>query len=194
MTAAPTVWTRLWSTRASRCSATPLACRQCGTHHLGLGSLLAWVIVRYEFPGRRIWEWALALPLAMPTYVLAYVYAHLLGMGGPAEQWWQAMLGSEARLLSPKGFLGVTLIMALDTFPFVYLLVRGASSRNLNLSFEEVARVCGVAPGPRWWRVTYHFIRPAIAAGLALVVLYVISDLGPSTSSATRPYAVGINK
>ncbi len=178
MTAAPTVWTRLWSTRIPELLGNTLSlAASVARTTLGLGLSLAWVIVRYEFPGRRIWEWALALPLAMPTYVLAYVYAHLLGMGGPAEQWWQAMLGSEARLLSPQSFLGVTLIMALDTFPFVYLLVRGALL-NLNLSFEEVARVCGVAPWATLWRVTLPLIRPAIAAGLALVVLYVISDFG----------------
>ena len=155
----------------------PVACRQRGPHHTVLGLSFAWITVRYEFPGRRIWEWALALPLAMPTYVLAYVYAHLLGMGGPAEQWWQSLLGPEARLLSPHSFVGVTLIMALDTFPFVYLLVREALL-NLNISFEEVARVCGVSPSITLWRVTLPLIRPAIAAGLALVILYVISDFG----------------
>jgi iron(III) transport system permease protein len=67
--------------------------------------------------------------------------------------------------------------MALDTFPFVYLLVRGALL-NLNVSFEEVARVCGVSSWATLRRVTLPLIRPAIAAGLALVVLYAISDFG----------------
>lgn len=178
VTAAPTVWTRLWSTRIPELLGNTLSlAASVALATLGLGVSLAWLIVRYEFPGRRLWEWALALPLAMPTYVLAYVYAHLLGMGGPAEQWWQTLLGPDARLLSPQSFLGVTLIMALDTFPFVYLLVRGALV-NLNLSFEEVARVCGVSPWTTLWKVTLPLIRPAIAAGLALVVLYVISDFG----------------
>jgi iron(III) transport system permease protein len=113
----------------------------------------------------------------MPTYVLAYVYAHLLGIGDPAEQWWQAFMGPEARILSPQSFAGVTLIMALDTFPFVYLLARGALL-NLNVSFKEVARACGGSPWTTLWRVTLPLIRPAIAAGLALVILYVISDFG----------------
>jgi iron(III) transport system permease protein len=144
---------------------------------LPLGVSLAWVVVRYEFPGRRLWEWALVLPLAMPTYVLAYVYAHLLGMGGPIEQWWHSIGGPDGTLLSATSFSGVSLIMAFDTFPFVYLLARGALL-NLNVSFEEVARACGVSPWATLRRVTLPLIRPAIAAGLALVILYVVSDFG----------------
>lgn len=178
LTAAPTVWARLWSTRIPELLWNTLSlATSVALTTLLLGLSLAWITVRYEFPGRRIWEWALALPLAMPTYVLAYVYAHLLGMGGPAEQWWQTLLGPDARILSPQSFAGVTIIMALDTFPFVYLLVRGALL-NLNVSFEEVARACGVSPSVTIRRVTLPLIRPAIAAGLALVILYVISDFG----------------
>ena len=135
LAAAPAIWNRLWSTRIPELlwNTMSLATSVAMTT-LVLGVSLAWIMVRYEFPGRRIWEWAIVLPLAMPTYVLAYVYAHLLGMGGPAEQWWQALIGPEARLLSPHSFLGVTLIMALDTFPFVYLLARSALLK-LNVSF-----------------------------------------------------------
>lgn len=94
LTAAPTVWNRLWSTRIPELLGNTLSLAvSVALTTLMLGLSLAWITVRYEFPGRRIWEWALALPLAMPTYVLAYVYAHLLGMGGPAEQWWQTLLG-----------------------------------------------------------------------------------------------------
>ena len=178
LTAAPAVWSRLWSTRIPELLWNTLSlATSVSLTTFVLGVSLAWIMVRYEFPGRRILEWALVLPLAMPTYVLAYVYAHLLGMGGPAEQWWQAFVGPEARILSPQSFAGVTLIMALDTFPFVYLLARGALL-NLNVSFEEVARACGVSPWTTLWRVTLPLIRPAIAAGLALVILYVISDFG----------------
>jgi iron(III) transport system permease protein len=113
----------------------------------------------------------------MPTYVLAYVYAHLLGMGGPVDYWWQSLFGPDAHVLSPQSFPGVSFIMALDTFPFVYLLARGALL-SLNVSYEEVARMCGVSPWPTLWRVTLPLIRPAIVAGLALVVLYVVSDFG----------------
>ena len=178
VTATPAVWTRLWSTRIPELLGNTLSLAAgVALTTLVLGVSLAWITVRYDFPGRPIWEWALALPLAMPTYVLAYVYAHLLGMGGPADQWWHLFFGPDAQLPSPQSFVGVTTIMALDTFPFVYLLVRGAL-QNLNISFEEVGRVCGITPLATLRRVTLPLIRPAIAAGLALVILYVISDFG----------------
>jgi iron(III) transport system permease protein len=172
------VWSRLWSTRIPELlwNTVSLALSVSVLTFL-LGLTLAWLVVRYEFPGRRTLEWALVLPLAMPTYVLAYVYAHFFGMGGPVDQWWQSLFGPEAHVLSPQSFPGVSLIMALDTFPFVYLLARGALL-NLNVSYEEVARLSGVTARTVLWRVTLPLIRPAIVAGLALVVLYVISDFG----------------
>jgi iron(III) transport system permease protein len=172
------VWRRLWTTRLPELLWNTVAlAMSVSVLTFVVGFSLAWLIVRYEFPGRRIWEWALVLPLAMPTYVLAYVYAHLFGMGGPVDQWWHSLFGPDAYMPAPQSFTGVSIIMALDTFPFVYLLARGALL-SLNVSYEEIARVCGVSPWHRLWRVTLPLIRPAIVAGLALVVLYVISDFG----------------
>lgn len=172
------VWSRLWSTRIPELLWNTLSLAlSVSVLTFLLGFSLAWLVVRYEFPGRRVWEWVLVLPLAMPTYVLAYVYAHLLGLGGPVDHWWQSWFGPDAHVLPPQSFPGVSIIMALDTFPFVYLLARGALL-SLNVSYEEVARTCGVSPWPTLWRVALPLIRPAIVAGLALVVLYVVSDFG----------------
>ena len=142
-----------------------------------LGVSTAWMVTRFEFPGRRLWEIGLVLPLAMPTYVLAYVYNYLLGFGGPVEQLWQMIAGPQARIISPQSFWGVTVVMALDTFPFVYLLTRSALL-SFNVSFEEVARTCGASPLHRMLFVTLPLLRPSIVAGVALVVLYVVSDFG----------------
>lgn len=166
VTADPALWGRLWGTRIPELlwnTASLAAGVAVATMILGLS--LAWILVRYEFPGRRIWEWALVLPLAMPTYVLAYVYATIMGPGGLAP------------FLSPNSYPGVTLVMALDTFPFVYLLAR-AALLNFNVSFEEVARACGATPITTLWRVTLPLLRPAVVAGLSLVILYVVSDFG----------------
>jgi iron(III) transport system permease protein len=113
----------------------------------------------------------------MPTYVLAYVYNYLLGFGGPVEHFWQMVAGPQARVFSPQSFGGATLVMALDTFPFVYLLTRSALL-SLNVSFEEVARTCGASHNETMWRVTLPLLRPSIVAGVALVILYVVSDFG----------------
>ncbi len=166
LSADPAVWTRLWATRIPELLTNTVSLAAgVSLAACVLGVSLAWLVVRFDFPGRRIWEWALVLPLAMPTYVLAYVYSFILGTGGPFP------------FFPPHSFAGAALVLTLDTFPFVYLLSR-AAWLNLNVSFEEVARSCGASRFEILWRVTLPLLRPAIVAGLALVILYVVSDFG----------------
>lgn len=166
LSAQPSLWSRLWKTRIPELlSNTVWLAAGVSAGTLVLGVSLAWLVARCDFPGRRLWEWALALPLSMPTYVLAYVYSYLLGTGGPLP------------LFSPHSYAGAVLVMTLDTFPFVYLLAR-AALLNFNVSYEEVAQACGVSRLNTLFRVTLPLIRPAIVAGLSLVVLYVVSDFG----------------
>lgn len=172
------VWHRLWTTRIPELLLNTVSLASAvAVLALVLGVSTAWMVTRFEFPGRRLWEVGLVLPLAMPTYVLAYVYNYLLGFGGPMEQLWQMIAGPQARIISPQNFWGVTFVMALDTFPFVYLLTRSALL-SFNASFEEVARTCGASPLRRMLFVTLPLLRPSIVAGVALVILYVVSDFG----------------
>jgi len=178
LSADPAVWSRLWTTRIPELLTNTIwlsASVACLTLLLGVST--AWLVTRIEFAGRRLWEGALVLPLAMPTYVLAYIYSYLLGFGGPVEHVWQLVAGPQARIFSPQSYLGATLVMTLDTFPFVYLLSRSALL-NLNVSFEEVSRASGISRMKTLWLVTLPLMRPSIAAGLALVILYVVSDFG----------------
>ncbi|MDE3224411.1 MAG: iron ABC transporter permease, partial [Nitrospirota bacterium] len=178
LTAGTPVWSRLWQTRIPELLLnTGALALSVSASTLLLGVSLAWLVVRYDFPARRFWEWTLVLPLAMPTYVLAYVYTYLLGIGGPIEQIWQTWAGPDARIFPPHSLSGATLVMTLDTFPFVYLLSRTALM-NFNVSFEEVAQACGASRLRTWFCVTLPLMRPAIVAGLSLVVLYVVSDFG----------------
>lgn len=178
LSADPAVWQRLWATRVPELLLNTVSLASVvALLTLMLGVWTAWMVTRFEFPGRRLWEIALVLPLAMPTYVLAYVYNYLLGFGGPMEQLWQLVAGPQARIFSPQSFWGVTLVMTLDTFPFVYLLTRSALL-SFNVSFEEVARTCGASPLRTMFSVTLPLLRPSIVAGVALVVLYVVSDFG----------------
>jgi iron(III) transport system permease protein len=172
------VWQRLWATRIPELLFNTVSLAGAvAILAFVLGVSTAWLIARFDFPGRQLWEVALVLPLAMPTYVLAYVYNYLLGFGGPVEHLWQALAGPQARIFSPQSFWGATLVMALDTFPFVYLLTRSALL-TLNVSFEEVARTCGASRLQTMRRVTLPLLRPSIVAGMALVILYVVSDFG----------------
>ena len=178
LSADPVVWSRLWATRIPELLFNTVSlAASVAVITMILGVSTAWLVTRVEFPGRRLWEGALVLPLAMPTYVLAYIYSYLLGFGGPVEHLWQLVAGPQARIFSPHSYSGATLVMALDTFPFVYLLSRSALL-NMNVSFEEVARVSGVSRLSTLLRVTLPLMRPSIAAGVALVILYVVSDFG----------------
>lgn len=178
LSADPAVWHRLWTTRVPELLWNTVSLAGAvALLTLVLGVLTAWIVTRFEFPGRRLWEIGLVLPLAMPTYVLAYVYNYLLGFGGPVEHLWQMIAGPQSRIISPQSFWGVTVVMALDTFPFVYLLTRSALL-SFNVSFEEVARTCGASHLRRVLFVTLPLLRPSIVAGLALVILYVVSDFG----------------
>jgi iron(III) transport system permease protein len=178
LSADPAVWQRLWTTRIPELLINTVSLAGAvAVLTLLLGVSTAWMVTRFDFRGRRLWEIALVLPLAMPTYVLAYVYNYLLGFGGPVEHLWQTAAGPQARIFSPQSFWGATLVMALDTFPFVYLLTRSALL-SLNVSFEEVARICGASHIQTMWRVTLPLLRPSIVAGVALVILYVVSDFG----------------
>jgi iron(III) transport system permease protein len=178
LSADPAVWNRLWTTRIPELLTNTIRlAASVAVLTLLLGVSTAWLVTRVEFPGRRLWEGALVLPLAMPTYVLAYIYSYLLGFGGPVEHFWQIVAGPQARIFSPHSYLGATLVMTLDTFPFVYLLSRSALL-NLNVSFEEVSRASGISRMKTLWLVTLPLMRPSIAAGVALVILYVVSDFG----------------
>ena len=172
------VWRRLWTTRVPELLWNTISLAggvAIGT--LVIGVSLAWIITRYEFPGRRFWEMAVILPLAIPSYVLAYIYTYLLGRGGPIDSVWQTLSGPEAHIFSPYSYGGAALVMTLNTFPFVYLLARSALL-NFNVSFEEVARISGATPLQSFFRVTLPLLRPSLVAGLFLALLYVVSDFG----------------
>jgi iron(III) transport system permease protein len=122
-----------------------------------LGVTLAWLVVRTRLPGRRFWGVALALPLAVPSYVAAFAWLSLFpGFGG---------------------FSGSALVLSLCCYPYVYLPVVAALER-IDPALEEVARSLGRGPAGTFVGVTLRHVRPAALAGGLLVGLYVLSDFG----------------
>ncbi len=124
---------------------------------LVLGVLLAFVVARTRIPGRRVWGVALALPLAVPSYVAAFAWLSLFGGFG--------------------GFAGSALVLSLCCYPYVYLPVAAALER-VDPALEEVARSLGHPPVRTFFAVTLRHVRPAAGAGALLVALYVLSDFG----------------
>ncbi len=136
---------------------------------------LAWLTVRTDLPGRRVWVVLTALPLAIPTYVGGYAFVAALGPRGIA-QGWLAPLGVE-ELPSIYGFPGAWLVLTLFSYPYVLLTVR-AALRRLDPSLEEASRTLGRSRRSTFWHVVLPQLRPAVTAGSLLVALYTLSDFG----------------
>ena len=132
---------------------------------VGIGLPAAWLVTRTDLPGRRLWAVVLALPLVVPSYVIALALIAVSGTGG--------LLGVPAI----DGFDGSVAALALATYPYVFLLC-GAALRRSDRSQEEAARSLGASPMAVLWRVTLPGLRAPLAAGALLVALYALSDFG----------------
>jgi iron(III) transport system permease protein len=144
---------------------------------LVLGSGLAWLTATCEFPGRRFFDWALMLPLAIPAYVLAFVAVGMLDFSGPLASWLRAVFGQGARLPPIRSAGGVIGVMTLAFYPYVYMLARGAFLAQ-GRAMLDTARVFGLTPWAAFLRVALPVARPAIAAGVALALMEALADFG----------------
>lgn len=137
---------------------------------------LAWLTTRTDLPLRRVWSVLTPLPLVIPSYVGAYLFASALGPRGLLQQWLEAWFGVE-RLPSIYGFWGALLVLTLLSYPYMLLAVRAALLR-LDPVLEEASRTLGRNAWRTFALVTLPLLRPAIGAGGLLVALYVIRDFG----------------
>jgi iron(III) transport system permease protein len=140
---------------------------------IGVGA--AWLVVRTDLPGRRIWAVLFALPLVFPSYVGAFALLSAAGPRGLLQQLLEP-LGVD-RLPDIAGFPGAFLALTLFTYPYVYLTA-AAAIRGLDPALEESARTLGTDRWGVFRRVTLPLLRPAIAAGGLLVALYTLHDFG----------------
>jgi iron(III) transport system permease protein len=142
-----------------------------------LGTLLAWLTSTREFPGRRFFEWALLLPLAMPAYVLAFIAVGFLDYAGPLQTWLRESFGSSRWFPPIRSAGGVILVLSLALYPYVYLLARSAFLTQGRRA-EEAARTLGMNSSSAFWRVVLPMARPWIVAGIALVGMETLADFG----------------
>lgn len=145
------------------------------------GSLAAWMVARYAFPGRRAFEWLLALPLAMPAYAAAYAWYDLTQSAGPLGGYLPAV----------RGPAGAGLIFGFTLYPYVYLLAREAFAAQSSEAFDA-ARTLGCGPVEAFSRAALPMARPAIAAGLALVIMESLADFGAVVHLGAPTLSVGI--
>lgn len=142
-----------------------------------LGAALAWLTAVCEFPGRRFFDWALLLPLAIPAYVLAFVAVGFLDYAGPLQTWMRETLGSSAWTPPIRSTGGVIVVLSLALYPYVYLLARSAFLTQGRRAMEA-AQTLGLSRNKAAWRVALPLARPWIAAGVALVSMETLADFG----------------
>jgi iron(III) transport system permease protein len=159
-----------------------------------LGISTAWLVTAAEFPGRRWLSWLLILPLASPAYIIAYVYADLLEFAGPVQSALRSLTGWQGGdywFPPTRSLPGAALILALTLYPYVYLLARSAFASQ-SLSQFRAARTLGLNPMRAFFTIALPGARPAIAGGLALVLMEVLADFGVADYFAIPTFSTGI--
>ena len=154
------------------------------------GTGAAWLVTMCRFPGRRLLDPLLVTPLALPAYVLAYVYLDLLGPSGPVQQGALALTGVRPPL-DVASTTGAAIVLAAALFPYVYVLARGAFIQRSG-TFYEISRSLGVGPWAGFRRISLPLARPAIVAGTALVVMETLADFGAVSLLGVSTFTTGI--
>lgn len=142
-----------------------------------LGISLAWLTGACDFPGRKHFTWSLLLPLAMPTYVLAFVSLGIFDFAGPVQTQLREWFGRGVWFPNMRSAGGVILVMSLALYPYVYLLTRNAFSTQGKRALEA-AQSLGCSPLGGFFRVVLPMARPWIAGGAALVLMEALADFG----------------
>lgn len=150
-----------------------------GSSVLGVSS--AFLITLYDFPFRRTLSWMLALPLAMPSYVIAFVYTDLLEYAGPVQSGLREIMAwQDARAYwfpDIRSLGGAATVLSLTFYPYIYLSLRTALSEQ-SQSLFDAANTMGDSALRRFWRILVPMLRPAFIAGLALVAMETLADFG----------------
>ncbi len=158
----------------------------------GTGS--AWLVVMCRFPGRRLFEWLLVLPLAMPAYVVAYAYTDLLQHSGPVQSLLRDLMDWGPRdywfpnIRSPGGAI---LVFSAVLYPYVYLLARTAFLQQ-SICALEVGRTLGRGPWGAFAAIALPLARPAIVTGMALALMETLADFGTVAHFGVPTFTTGI--
>ena len=159
-----------------------------------VGMSTAAAVTLFDFPGRRTFEWALLLPLAMPAYVVAYAYTDFLQFGGPLQNGLRSAFGLQGRVFPEVRSLGgAAWVFTFALYPYVYLLARTALAERAT-HLMEAARLLGAPLSRRIRQVALPLARPAVAAGVALALMETLADFGVASYFGIQTFTAGIYK
>ncbi|MBI2292494.1 MAG: iron ABC transporter permease, partial [Betaproteobacteria bacterium] len=158
------------------------------------GVATAWLVTMCRFPGQRLFEWTLILPLAMPAYIMAYAYTDFLQFSGPLQTWLRELTGWQAReywFPEIRSVGGAIAMLGLVLYPYVYLVVRAAFLEQ-SVGIIEVGRTLGYGAWSSFFRLALPLARPAIAAGTTLALMETLADFGTVSYFAVPTFTTGI--
>ncbi len=142
-----------------------------------VGVSLAWLTAVCDFPGRRLFDWALVLPLAIPTYVVAFVALGIMSYSGPVLTLWRLVFGVDSWQPDIRSPIGVILVMSAVLYPYVYMLARSAFLQQ-GRSLTDAAQSLGLSRWASFFKVVLPMASPAITAGIALALMETLADFG----------------
>jgi iron(III) transport system permease protein len=160
-----------------------------------IGCGTAWAVTMYRFPGRKLLEWALVLPLAVPTYIIAYTFVHVFEYAGPVQRTLRDFFGWSAPgdyfFPDLRSLGGAIVVLSLVLYPYVYLTAR-ASFIKQGAAQIEVARTLGTSLPKAFATIALPLARPAIAVGVSLAMMECLNDIGAVEFFGVRTLSVGI--
>jgi iron(III) transport system permease protein len=166
-----------------------------GTLTLLTGTGTAWLVTMYRFPLRRQFEWLLLLPLAMPTYIIAFCYLELFDYSGVVQTGLRALFGfrnaQDYWFPDIRSLSGAIFVMSMVLYPYVYITAR-ASFLAQSVCVLEVSRTLGRSATATFWQVALPLARPALAAGAALALMETMNDIGAVEFFGVRTLTVAI--
>ncbi len=155
------------------------------------GTLTAWFVAAYDFPFRKQLSWLLVLPLTIPTYIAAYAYSGLFEYTGPIFSLLRNSFNLELSGLNVRNIYGAIVVISSVLYPYVYIAARASFLVDSGRLFEA-ARTLGSTPFSNFWKIVLPVSRPAIVAGMSLVIMEVLNEYGAVKYYGVTTFTTGI--